>query len=211
MRPRIMLLLLILVAVVAGLAFAQTKKALTNDDILQMVKAEFQESMIIKTIEANDANFDVSVQALMDLKNAGVSQPVIEAMLTAEARKRVPPSASVPAKDPAVESAAPADSSMTKLLLKEETEIALKFATDLPANVNPVLGEERSHVDAEQRIAALCFAESDHVFPFFCVGVLLRFRPRTAGSKVQPARVRRPSKDVDLLVTECHGEGLAPG
>lgn len=125
MRPRTLCLLLVTLVAVVGLAFAQTKKALTNDDVLQMVKAGFQESMIIKTIDANDANFDASVRALTDLKNAGVSQAVIEAMLGAEARKRVPPAASVPAKDPAVGSAAPADSSTTKLLLKEETEIAL--------------------------------------------------------------------------------------
>lgn len=131
MRSRRLCFLVVLVVAAVGLTFAQTKKPLTNDDVLQMVKAGFQESMIIKTIEANDANFDVSVQALMDLKNAGVSQPIIEAMLAAEARKKAPPAAPAPAKDPAVVSSAPVDSSVAKLLLKEETEIALKFATDL--------------------------------------------------------------------------------
>jgi hypothetical protein len=43
--------------------------------------------MILKAIEANETNFDVSVQALADLKNAGVSQAVIESMLAAEAKK----------------------------------------------------------------------------------------------------------------------------
>jgi len=85
---------------VVGLALAQAKKPLTNDDVLQMVKAGFEQSMIIKAIEANDTNFDVSVQALMDLKNAGVSQPIIEAMLTAEAKKKVPDAAAKPAKEP---------------------------------------------------------------------------------------------------------------
>ena len=131
MRSKTLWLLIVLVAVAVGLTFAQTKKPLTNADVLQMVKAGFEQSMIVKAIEANDTNFDVSVQALMDLKSAGVNQTIIEAMLAAEARKKVPPAASVPAKDPAVGSAAPADSSMTKLLLKEETEIALKFAADL--------------------------------------------------------------------------------
>src|SRR5713101_5639221 len=131
MRSRVLVLLSVALAMVVSLALAQGKKPLTNDDVLQMVKAGFQESMIIKTIEANDANFDASVQALMDLKNTGVSQAIIEAMLAAEARKKVAPAASVPVKDPAVGSAAPADSSTTKLLLKEQTELALKFAADL--------------------------------------------------------------------------------
>src|SRR5712692_9216031 len=90
MRSRVLVQLSVALAMVVNLAFAQTKKPLTNDDVLQMVKAGFQESMIVKAIEANDANFDVSVQALMDLKNAGVSQPIIEAMLAAEAKKKAP-------------------------------------------------------------------------------------------------------------------------
>ncbi len=68
MNARTVSLVIILALVAVGLVVAQTKKALTNDDILQMAKAGFQESMIIKTIEANDTNFDVSVQALGDLR-----------------------------------------------------------------------------------------------------------------------------------------------
>src|ERR1700745_3148331 len=100
MRSRTVLVLCILTTLVVGLTFAQTKKPLTNDDVVQMVKAGFQESMIVKAIEANDANFDVSVQALVDLKNAGVSQPIIEAMLAAEARKKAPDLAATQAKEP---------------------------------------------------------------------------------------------------------------
>ncbi len=80
--------------------FAQTKKPLANDDVLQMVKAGFPESMIIKAFDANDTNFDVSVQALTDLKSGGVSQPVIEAMLATEARKKSPDLGAKPAKEP---------------------------------------------------------------------------------------------------------------
>jgi hypothetical protein len=67
MRSRTLCLSVVLIVVAVGLTFAQAKKPLTNDDVLQMVKAGFQESMIVKAIEANDANFDVSVQSLMDL------------------------------------------------------------------------------------------------------------------------------------------------
>jgi hypothetical protein len=70
------------------LTFAQTRKPTTNQDVLQMVKAGFQESVIIKAIGANETNFDVSPQALIDLKNAGVSQNTIESMIDATARKR---------------------------------------------------------------------------------------------------------------------------
>jgi hypothetical protein len=100
MRPRAMSLLCVLLTLAVGLAFAQTKKPLTNDDVLQMVKAGFQESMMVKAIEANETNFDVSVQALMDLKSAGVTQPIIEAMLAAEAKKKAPVPAVKPANAP---------------------------------------------------------------------------------------------------------------
>ena len=93
--------------------FAQTKKPLTNDDVLQMVKAGFQESMILKAIEANDTNFDVSVQALMDLKNAGVSQAIIEAMLAAEAKKKAPAPAANPPKESSSSGAKPASTDPT--------------------------------------------------------------------------------------------------
>jgi len=84
--------------VAAGLAFAQTKKVLANDDVVQMVKAGFDEDTIINAIKANDTTLDVSVQALMDLKNAGVGKKVIDAMLDAEARKK--PTASAPQASP---------------------------------------------------------------------------------------------------------------
>ncbi len=108
MRSKPLPLLCILTVLVFGLALAQTKKPLTNDDVLQMVKAGFQESMIVKAIEANETNFDVSVQALMDLKNAGVSQSVIEAMLAAETRKKAPAPAANPPKESPSSGAKPA-------------------------------------------------------------------------------------------------------
>jgi len=57
---------------------------LSNSDVLQMVKADFRESIIIKAIEANDTAFVISAQALIALKNAGVSQNIIELMLSEE-------------------------------------------------------------------------------------------------------------------------------
>lgn len=59
-------------------------KALTNDDIVAMVNAKFADSTIVKTIQANPTDFDVSAPALIELKKAGVGQAVIEAMLSTE-------------------------------------------------------------------------------------------------------------------------------
>src|SRR5271157_5044863 len=75
-------------------AYAQTQKALTNADVLNMSKQGFDASLIVKDIESNPTDFDVSPQALIDLKAAGVPQSVMEAMLAARAAK---PSAAVEA------------------------------------------------------------------------------------------------------------------
>jgi hypothetical protein len=64
---------------------APSKKPLTNQDIVQMVAGQFADSTIVKTIQANDTDFDLSVTALVALKDAGVSQTVIEAMLSVSA------------------------------------------------------------------------------------------------------------------------------
>lgn len=46
-----------------------------------MTKSQFDDATIVKTIQAFDTNFDLSVAALVALKDAGVTQPVIQAML----------------------------------------------------------------------------------------------------------------------------------
>lgn len=63
-------------------AFAQSAKPLTNQDVVQMVNAGLDNQTIIKAIQANQTNFDVSPQALIMLKSGGVNQTVIQAMLS---------------------------------------------------------------------------------------------------------------------------------
>src|SRR5713226_2048330 len=130
------LLTFLLAACLAVPSLAQTQKALTNADIINMTKQGFEPPLIIKAIESGPTDFDVSAQALVDLKNAGVQQSVMEAMLSAQAKK---PSSTVEA----VHSAAPAaDAAATDLtkplcnatgacLLRESTEVPLKFASEL--------------------------------------------------------------------------------
>jgi hypothetical protein len=83
--------------------FAQSKHALTNDDILSLIKQGFGEDVIVAMIEANDTAFDVSIGGLTALKDAGISSPIMQAMLKAEAKKRQTASAA-----PAAQSQSPA-------------------------------------------------------------------------------------------------------
>ncbi len=68
-----------------------------NADVQAMAEAQFNDSTIIAAIEANDVEFDLSPRALVALKAAGVSEPVIEAMLAAgsEKNRAVEPAAAV--------------------------------------------------------------------------------------------------------------------
>jgi hypothetical protein len=75
-------------------AAAQSKHPLTNDDILKLVKDGFGEDVIVAMIEANDTAFDVSIGGLTALKDAGISSPIMQAMLKAESKKRQAASAS---------------------------------------------------------------------------------------------------------------------
>ncbi len=63
------------------------KKVLQNSDIVQMAQNHFDDETLLTVIDANDTKFDVSPSALIDLKNAGVSDRVIRAMLQTTMKK----------------------------------------------------------------------------------------------------------------------------
>jgi hypothetical protein len=116
---------------------AQTQKPLTNADVLNMTKQGFDVSLIVKDIQSNPSDFDVSPQALIDLKTAGVSQDVMEAMLSAHAAK---PSAAVEAAHGAADVPSTAPNGVpdsvgcnanNACLLRDGTDVALKFAADI--------------------------------------------------------------------------------
>src|ERR1019366_7531357 len=85
-------------------AVAQTASAMTNDDIVNMVKMGFGNDVIeAKIQQASAVDFKLEVNDLSKLKSAGVSQHVISAMLkrstaTAEAPKeaQAPPTRGFP-------------------------------------------------------------------------------------------------------------------
>jgi hypothetical protein len=72
---------------VSAVALAQSsKKPLINDDVVQMVKGGLPENTIINAVQAQDTRFDVSAAALIKLKQQGVSQQIMSAMI-ASAKK----------------------------------------------------------------------------------------------------------------------------
>jgi hypothetical protein len=54
---------------------------LTNTDIMQMAKAGLAEEITLSTISGSPANFDIGPQDLIKLKEAGVNDEIINAMI----------------------------------------------------------------------------------------------------------------------------------
>src|SRR5580704_2626480 len=60
---------------------AAQKKPLQNSDVVKMVKAGLGNDVVIQAINGRDQDFDLSTDALIQLKESGVSDPVIQAMV----------------------------------------------------------------------------------------------------------------------------------
>src|SRR5258708_34108112 len=71
----------------ATTALAQTQKPLPNADVVTVTKNGFAPALIVKAMQSDATDFAVSTQTLIDLKNAGVDQSVMEAMLAAQGNK----------------------------------------------------------------------------------------------------------------------------
>jgi hypothetical protein len=72
----------------ASVVLGQNRNPLTNEDVMRMARLKFDDTTIIKTIQMSDANFDLAVAALVKLKDQGVSQAVIQAMLAGGSAKK---------------------------------------------------------------------------------------------------------------------------
>ena len=133
MNPKKSILLLLVVALVAVTGLAQDQKALTNKDIQDMVKKGLNDAVIVKVIQASDTDFDTTPDAMTQMQSSGASLKVMDAMLKAEASKKKNAAAATPAVPTPARpaNAAPADPNAGKYLLREGTEVSLKFATDV--------------------------------------------------------------------------------
>ena len=92
MGQKWLVMVVVLALALSGVAGATAEQSstgpLTDQDILQMVKAGFDDTTVLRYIRANDVDFDLSVSAMVALKNAGVSQSLIQAMLSIEVSKK---------------------------------------------------------------------------------------------------------------------------
>src|SRR5262245_4809674 len=67
---------------------AAPDETLTNDAVIAMVKGGLGEGLIIAKIRSTPSSFDLRSDALVAMKQAGVSDSVLEVMMTAGPKKR---------------------------------------------------------------------------------------------------------------------------
>lgn len=68
--------------------FAQDE-TLTNDEIISLVKAGLSNAVVINKIRTSKSNFDLSTNSLIKLKQSGVGDDVVAAMLEAKSGRTV--------------------------------------------------------------------------------------------------------------------------
>ena len=83
----------------AGLQEA-TKPTMTNDDVIKMVQVKLGDGVIIAKIKSSACKFDTSTDALIKLKEAGVSDAVMQAMAEAGTGTSSAGAAPAPPPDP---------------------------------------------------------------------------------------------------------------
>jgi hypothetical protein len=135
-------------------AAKQNAKPLINADIIRMVKSGLAEGVVISAIEANDSQFDVSADALIALKNVGISQNIITAMLAAESRRR----AALPqlqAALPAIPNqVAPPQASLRVVLIQGDKQLPLTLNTTARAAIVKSDEKDLKSIAANQAIGA---------------------------------------------------------
>jgi len=67
--------------VAAQSSASKSREILSNADVVLMTKSGLAKTIIIRKIKESKSNFDVSVENLVDLKNAGVDEEIIETMM----------------------------------------------------------------------------------------------------------------------------------
>ena len=59
----------------SGIITLDNRAALTNQDVISMAHSKLSDVIIIKAIQANRTNFNLSADALIRLKNNGLVRP----------------------------------------------------------------------------------------------------------------------------------------
>jgi hypothetical protein len=156
-------LVLVLVAVMAfslPVTISVAQEVLTNDSVVQMVKAGLPEAVIVAKIKSSQTKFDLKTESLVNLKKAGVSDKVLEAMVAGGS----------PAAGAAPSSPTAATATMAQLKNQDAIYhyIADKYVEMFPTSANletnTAFFQQKSEVVLEGRKARYRISEKQPVF-----------------------------------------------
>lgn len=87
-RRSLQILMILSFVLFCGHARAQNNaKPITNQGVIAMVKAGLPDATVISAIQSQPTNFDISTDGLLALKNAGVSNKVVSAVVAAAGKQ----------------------------------------------------------------------------------------------------------------------------
>jgi hypothetical protein len=167
MNPSMILAVLVLALVAAvGLslpgATSLAQEVLTNDSVIQMIKAGLPEAVVIAKIKSTATKFDLKTDSLVSLKKAGVSDKVLEAMVGAGSGSG-PTTGAMPA-PPAPAVAAGALKNQDVIYQLVGGKYVEMFATSANLETNMAFFQSKSEVVLEGRKAQYRTTEKQPVF-----------------------------------------------
>ncbi|HYB71153.1 MAG TPA: hypothetical protein VEH80_10790 [Candidatus Bathyarchaeia archaeon] len=166
MKMTRVVLALVLVAAACLSVPASTSVAqevLTNDSVIQMVKAGLPEAVVIAKIKSTPSKFDLKTDSLVSLKKAGVSDKVLEAMVAAGSGSGPSTAAATPA-PPTPALAAGALKTQDVIYQQVGGKYVEMFATSANLETNMAFFQSKSEVVLEGRKAQYRTTDKQPVF-----------------------------------------------
>jgi hypothetical protein len=143
-------------------ATSLAQEVLTNDSVIQMIKAGLPEAVVIAKIKSTATKFDLKTDSLVSLKKAGVSDKVLEAMVAAGSGS-APTTGAMPA-PPAPAVAAGALKNTDVIYQLVGGKYVEMFATSANLETNMAFFQSKSEVVLEGRKAQYRTTEKQPVF-----------------------------------------------
>jgi hypothetical protein len=156
--PGMVLMAVLCLSLPAAVSLAQ--EVLTNESVIQMVKAGLPEAVVIAKIKSTATKFDLKTDSLVSLKKAGVSDKVLEAMVAAGS----PASAGTAPAPPAPALAAGALKTQDVVYQLVASKYVELMPTSANLETNFAFFQSKSEVVLEGRKAQYRTAEKQPVF-----------------------------------------------
>jgi hypothetical protein len=163
---RVLLTVVLVVALGVSMpgAISIAQEVLTNDSVIQMVKGGLPEAVVIAKIKSTPSKFDLKTDSLVSLKKAGVTDKILEAMVSAGSGAAASSSTAATPAPPAPALAAGALKTQDVIYQLVGGKYVEMFATSATLETNLAFFSSKREVVLEGRKAAYRTTEKQPVF-----------------------------------------------